>query len=73
MGKNESYYGLGNGMQFIEQMPLQTQELISAYDTDVSPRASAIATLGARYLEQGKGMNPADFSPSYIRNKVTQD
>tara|TARA_R110000824_G_scaffold52692_4_gene146289 strand:+ start:228016 stop:228636 length:621 start_codon:yes stop_codon:yes gene_type:complete len=73
MGINESYYGLGNGMQFIEQMPLQTQELISAYDTDVSPRASAIATLGARYLEQGKGMNPADFSPSYIRNKVTQD
>lgn len=70
-GLAESCTALGNGMKFIEQMPLQTRKLIENFHDDVSPRASAIATLGARYLEQGKGVDPADFSPSYIRNKVT--
>lgn len=73
MGLHESCFALGNGMQFFDQMPLQTRQMISAYEVDVSPHASAIALLGARYLEQGKGMNPAEFSPSYLRNKVTQD
>ncbi len=66
-------YGVGNGMNFIDQMPKHIQSLISAYDSDVYPRAAAMAELAVGYLEQGMSMKPEDFSPTYLRNKVTQN
>ena len=69
----EACYAVGNGMVFIEQMPLQTRKLIEGFETNVYPRASAIAELGVRYLELGLSINPADYSPTYLRNQVTQN
>ena len=66
-------YGAGSGMAFIEQMPEQLQSTIGAFDSDVYPHASAIAELAVWYLEQGISMPPEEFSPTYLRNKVTQN
>ena len=68
-----SCYGVGNGMNFINQMPKHIQSLISAFDSEVYPRALAMAELAVGYLEQGMSIKPEDFSPTYLRNKVTQN
>jgi len=70
---NEPCYAVGNGMNFIEKMSAQTQSLISRYEIDVYPRAAAIAELAVGYFKQGMLMKPEDFSPTYLRNKVTQN
>ena len=62
-----------NGMIFIEQMSVQTQSAIKGYDSDLYPRASAIAELAIGYFEQGLIMKPEEFSPTYLRNKVTHN
>lgn len=66
-------HAAGNGMQFIKQMPAQTQALIKSYDSEAYPQAAAMAELAIRYFEQGVIMKPEDFSPTYLRNKVTQN
>lgn len=68
-----SCYGVGNGMNFLTQMPDYIQSIIAAYDSDVYPRAAAMAELAIGYLAQGMTMKPEDFSPTYLRNKVTQN
>lgn len=67
------YYGVGNGMNFVDQMPKHIQSLISEYDSEVYPRASAMAELAVGKLQEGITMKPEDFSPTYLRNKVTQN
>jgi len=66
-------YAVGNGMAFLDAMPEQTLSLIDACETDIYPRAGAIAELAAIYLQEGQSMDPADFSPTYLRNQVTQN
>jgi len=66
-------HAVGNGMHFIKQMPAQTQSLIRSYDSEVYPQAAAMTELAIRYFEQGLTMTPEDFSPTYLRNKVTQN
>lgn len=68
---DDSCYAVGNGMIFIEQLPAETQFLIKGYDNEVYPRASAMVKLATTYFKQGMGMKPEDFSPTYLRNKVT--
>ena len=70
---NGSCYAAGSGMHLIEQMSEQTQSLIKTYDVDVYPSAGAMAELAIIYLEQGKAIKPENFSPTYLRNKVTQN
>jgi tRNA threonylcarbamoyladenosine biosynthesis protein TsaB len=70
---NKPCYAVGNGMTFIEQMPDQTQALITGHETEVYPRAAAMTELALQYFEQGRLMQPEDFSPTYLRNKVTQN
>lgn len=69
----DSCYAVGNGMGFIDAMPKETQALISSYDVNVYPRAGAIAELALTYFKQGKAIKPETFSPTYLRNKVTQN
>ncbi len=66
-------YGVGNGMNFIDKMPEHIQSAISSFDSGVYPRAAAIAELAQGYLDQGRCIKPEDFSPTYLRNKVTQN
>ncbi len=66
-------YGVGNGMNFIDQMPKHIQAIINNYDSQVYPRAGAIAELAIGYLDRGLSMKPEDYSPTYLRNKVTQN
>ena len=69
----DSCYAVGSGMSFIEKMSGQTQSLIKSYDVDVYPRAGTMAELATIYFEQGKTVKPENFSPTYLRNKVTQN
>jgi tRNA threonylcarbamoyladenosine biosynthesis protein TsaB len=66
-------YAVGNGMAFLDKMPKQTQNLIDACETEIYPRAAAIAELAAIYLREGRTLDPADFSPIYLRNQVTHN
>ncbi len=68
-----SCYGVGNGMAFIDQMPELMQSGIGSFEIDVYPHAAAIAELAVGYLEQGMAISPEDFSPTYLRNEVTQN
>lgn len=70
---NGSCFGVGSGMNFIDQMSLEVQSLIQSYDSSIYPRAGAIAELATDYFVEGMAINPADFSPTYLRNKVTQN
>lgn len=69
----DSCYAVGSGMNFIGQMSLKTQSLIESFDSSVYPRAGAIAELATGYFVEGMAIKPEDFSPTYLRNKVTQN
>ncbi len=69
----ETSCGLGSGLNFINQMPVQTQSLLISTDPEIYPRAQAIVELAAQYYEEGRTIAAEDFSPTYLRNKVTQD
>lgn len=67
-----SCYAVGDGMTFVELMPESSQRLMMGIEPDVYPRAATIAELAGTLWSEGHTMDPADFSPRYLRNQVTQ-
>jgi tRNA threonylcarbamoyladenosine biosynthesis protein TsaB len=64
-------FAVGDGMAFLNSMPAATRALITGLETDIYPRSATIAELAGTLWSQGLTMDPADFSPSYLRNRVT--
>lgn len=70
---NEPMLAVGNGMEFYQQMPEDTRQGLVEIDAGVYPRASAIAELALEQWQAGQHIDPAEFSPTYLRNQVTQN
>ncbi len=66
-------YAVGDGMTFWEYMPEASRRLIMGIELDVYPRAATIAELAETLWSEGHILDPADFSPRYLRNQVTQN
>lgn len=65
------WFGVGSGGIYAEQMAAQLS-LRGEWLEEVTPRARAVAMLGAPILARGEGVTAERALPSYLRNRVTQ-
>lgn len=68
---SKTWYGLGNGMEFFDQMSTDVTNKITAYSADIYPHAADVASLASLYFDRGLAVEAHELSPSYIRDKVT--
>ena len=65
--------GIGSGWQvYGQELTRQTQNLVFEIHSDVLPRASEIAKLGAYGFKQGLAVAAEFAQPVYLRDKVAQ-
>lgn len=65
--------GIGSGWGvYHQQLTARLAECVSRYQTDMLPRAGAIARLGARGFELGQGVPVEQAMPVYLRDKVAK-
>jgi tRNA threonylcarbamoyladenosine biosynthesis protein TsaB len=66
----EDYRGIGRGFAAYPVLAALPCLELAPDDSQALPNAREFATLGALRLELGEGLDPADLSPLYLRDKV---
>jgi tRNA threonylcarbamoyladenosine biosynthesis protein TsaB len=64
------YRGIGRGFAAYPALGLLPGLTLGANDSQALPNAREFARLGSLRLERGEGLDPADLSPLYLRDKV---
>lgn len=64
------WYLLGSGVGVSPELLVRYAGQLAATDGNVVPQASAIASLGAREIQRGMGLDAALALPLYVRDKV---
>jgi tRNA threonylcarbamoyladenosine biosynthesis protein TsaB len=64
------YRGIGAGFAVYPELMAIPELIIDADSAAALPSASEMARLGALRLEAGAGIDPADLTPQYVRDKV---
>jgi tRNA threonylcarbamoyladenosine biosynthesis protein TsaB len=65
-----AYRGIGRGFGAYPALAALPGLELDPRDTRALPNAREFAQLGALRLQRGEGMDPADLSPLYLRDKV---
>jgi len=65
-----AYRGIGRGFGAYPALAALPGLKLDPKDTTALPNAREFARLGALRLRRGEGMDPADLSPLYLRDKV---
>jgi len=65
-----AYRGIGRGFGAYPALAALPGLKLDPKDTTALPNAREFARLGALRLQRGEGMDPADLSPLYLRDKV---
>ena len=65
-----AYRGIGRGFGAYPALAALPGLELDPKDTTALPNAREFARLGALRLQRGEGMDPADLSPLYLRDKV---
>jgi tRNA threonylcarbamoyladenosine biosynthesis protein TsaB len=66
----ENYQGIGRGFAAYPALMALPGLVVTAQDQKALPHAGEFARLGALRLPLGHGLDPADLSPVYLRDKV---
>lgn len=61
---------LGSGVAVDDDLLDRYEGQLAGIDGNVAPQASAVATLGARQIQRGAGLDAAQALPLYVRDKV---
>jgi tRNA threonylcarbamoyladenosine biosynthesis protein TsaB len=64
------YHGIGRGFAAYPALAALPGLRLGAEDARALPNAGEFALLGALRLAAGEGLDPADLSPLYVRDKV---
>jgi len=67
---SEAYRGIGRGFAAYPALGALPGLAVAAEDSRALPHAREFARLGALRLARGEGLDPADLSPLYLRDKV---
>jgi tRNA threonylcarbamoyladenosine biosynthesis protein TsaB len=67
---SEAYRGIGRGFDAYPALASLPGLLLAPLDARLLPNAREFARLGARRLGLGEGVDPAQLSPLYLRDKV---
>ena len=65
-----AYRGIGRGFGAYPALAALPGLELDPKDSEALPNAREFARLGALRLERAEGMDPADLSPLYLRDKV---
>lgn len=64
-------YGIGNGLQFKDRFPVETQDSLAGLNKDAIPQAQTVAKLAYLEWQAGrKGVEALEAKPVYIRDEV---
>jgi tRNA threonylcarbamoyladenosine biosynthesis protein TsaB len=64
------YRGVGRGFTAYPELAALLGVEVDARSAAALPNAADMASLGARRLAAGEGLDPADLKPEYVRDKV---
>ncbi|EPJ44613.1 MAG: hypothetical protein OFPII_33250 [Osedax symbiont Rs1] len=68
---NRRWVAVGSGFNYLDEMPAQLTDKLSAIEKDVYPHALDIVCLASDQLAQGNTVSAENAQPVYLRNQVT--
>jgi len=68
---SKRFVGLGCGFAYASRMPDLLQASISFFDISARPHADAVCELAVQDYQQGVRHDPAEVTPTYLRDTVT--